>query len=62
MTCDLRDWFVIVCLTMLVFAATVYLFLHPSDVNFGTWGAILGTGLGGYHWLVLWDSKRPDAT
>ncbi len=62
MSIDIRDAFVIAFLTALMCAATFYLFRHPSDVNFATWGTILGTGLGGYHWMVFLDSKRPDAT
>jgi hypothetical protein len=58
---EARDWFVIAYLSALMGAATRYLFIHPSDMNFATWGTILGTGLGGYHWMVFIDSKRPDA-
>lgn len=42
-------------------AATVYLFLHPSNTAFGTWGTILTTVGGIFHWLTVKDSKQPDA-
>lgn len=58
---DLRDYFVLAVLTNLVGAATVYLFIHPSDIAFGTWGTILATTVSGFHWMVIRDSKEKDA-
>jgi hypothetical protein len=48
--------------TMLVIAATVYLFIHPSESTFLTWGGIVGTITSVYHWLVVHDSKVQDAS
>lgn len=56
-----RDWFVLVLLGGIAIAATVFLFLHPSEANFGIWAGALGTLATAFHWLVYLDSKRPDA-
>lgn len=58
---DTRDWFVLGTVTCAWVASTVYLFIHPSEGAFATWGALAGTMTGAYHYLVLLDSKRPDA-
>lgn len=58
---DLRDWFVMGVVTFAWFAGTAYVFIHPDDVNFVTWAGLTATMGGVYHWLVLQDSKRPDA-
>jgi hypothetical protein len=42
-------------------AATVYLFKHPSDISFGTWGTICGTMLCAYKWIDMRDDKEKDA-
>jgi hypothetical protein len=61
MKCDLRDWLVILLVSLAWIAATAYMFKHPSDLNFATWCGLAVTLTGAYHWLVIWDSKRPDA-
>jgi hypothetical protein len=58
---NIRDWFVLVLVALLWIAATIYLFIHPSEADFATWGAICGTMTGAYRWLDLKDSKVPDA-
>jgi hypothetical protein len=58
---EVRDWFVMAVLTVTMLASGVYLFKHPSDTNFGAWLVFIGSMGGIYHWLVLIDSKRPDA-
>jgi hypothetical protein len=58
---EVRDWFVMVLLAAATVASGVYLFKHASDINFGAWLTFLGSMGGIYHWLVLIDSKRPDA-
>lgn len=50
-----------VLLAVLGGAATTFLFLHPSVENFVTWGSVMVTLTGAYHWLVYMDSKHPDA-
>jgi hypothetical protein len=61
MKCDLRDWVVILLVSAAWAAATTYLFKHPSDGNFVTWCGLALTITTAYHWLVYFDSKRPDA-
>lgn len=58
---DCRDWFVMALFANLGIAATVYLFMHPSDMAFATWGGILSTNAGVFHWLTVKDAKVPDA-
>jgi len=58
---EIRDWFVMVLLAAVAIASGVYIFKHPSDGNYITWCTLIGTLGGIYHWLVLIDSKRPDA-
>ena len=47
--------------TAVLGAGTVYLFIHPGDIAFGTWGGIVTTITGVYHWLNIRDSKEKDA-
>lgn len=42
-------------------SATAYLFLHPTDGNFVTWGTITGATLTGLHWLTVKYDKDNDA-
>jgi hypothetical protein len=41
-------------------ASTVYLFRHPSDMNFATWATLCGTMTGFYHYMTQRDDKTPD--
>lgn len=58
---DFRDWFVMLHVNAALIAATVFVFCHPDSVNFVTWGTVLVTVVGVYHWLVIRDSKEKDA-
>lgn len=58
---DCRDWFVMVFVANLATAATVYLFMHPSNAAFGIWGTALTTIGGIFHWLTVRDAKTPDS-
>jgi hypothetical protein len=42
-------------------AATIFLFMYPSSVNFATWGSFEAVLFGAYHWLCVSDDKRMDA-
>jgi hypothetical protein len=58
---DLRDWFIILLHAGMWTAGTVFIFKHPSEVNFATWGTLGATMTGAYHWMVIRDSKQKDA-
>ena len=58
---EVRDWFVMLVMTGMVAAATVYLYLHPGVDSFGIWAGMVTTFGGIYHWIVYLDAKRPDA-
>lgn len=45
---------------MWIFAG-IYLWIHPSDLNFATWGGICGTLTCVYHWLNIKDDKQKDS-
>jgi hypothetical protein len=57
---DIRDYFVLASLGAMLIAASVYLFKHPSDINYAAWGAVCGTLVSAYHWLAIGDDKRKD--
>ena len=54
------DIFVMVIVSAAWIASTVYIFLHASDVNFATWCGMSATMGGIYHWLTVYDDKKPD--
>ncbi len=58
---DVRDWFLVVLHAVIWVAGTVFIFKHPSEVNFGVWGTLAATMTGAYHYLVIRDSKQADA-
>ncbi len=58
---QLRDWLVMGFVTAAWIVSTVFLCMHPTGTNFATWSALAATMTGAYHWLVLLDTKRPDA-
>ena len=60
MKLDIRDWFVLASLCTILIAASIYLFKHPSDVNYAAWGAVCGTLISAYHWLTIRDDKEDD--
>jgi hypothetical protein len=58
---DYRDYFVLGVVSVGWLAATVFLFLYPSSVNFATWAGLVATIGGIYHYLCVSDDKRVDA-
>ena len=58
---NVRDWFVLGCITAAWIASTVYLYVHPSGGSFATWAGLAATMIGGYRWIDLKDSKEADA-
>jgi hypothetical protein len=59
---DIRDWFVLGCISFVGLAATVFLFVHPSPTNFATFAGLQVTLMSAYHWMVVRDSKEKDAS
>lgn len=59
---DARDWFILFHVNAAGFAATVFVFLHPDPIIFGTWAALVGTIIGFYQWQTIRDQKMKDAT
>ena len=59
---DARDWFVMGLVAVAWTAATVFLFLHHSDMNFVTWAGVCTTMTGVYHWITVRDQKVSDAS
>jgi hypothetical protein len=58
---EARDLFVMLLVSAMWVAGTVYLFIHASDMNFATWMGGSGTMTGFYHWTMMKDQKVPDA-
>lgn len=58
---DCGDWIVVTFLFAFAATGAVYMFKHPSDVNFAAWLAILATAGGIFHWLRVKDQKVADA-
>lgn len=58
---DFRDDAVMALVTAAWIAATVFIFLYHTEVNFATWATFSATICGVYHWLTISDDKRPDA-
>ena len=58
---DYRDTFVLMMVSGGWVAATVFLFLYPTQMNFATWAALVATVGGIYHYLCVSDDKREDA-
>lgn len=56
------DKFIIAKVSVMWTAATVYLFMHATEVNFATWATFGATVAGVYHWLTIKDDKTADAT
>ena len=57
---DCRDTFVMGAVTAAWAASTVWVFLHPSEGAFATWAGLASVMIGAYHFLVVFDDKRPD--
>ena len=58
---DCGDWIVVVFLFAFAITGAVYMFKHPSDLNFGVWTGLLTIAGGIFHWIRVRDSKVPDA-
>ena len=58
---DIRDHIVMVIVTVVLAFGTVFLVKHPTDGNFLTWAGLVATVTGLYHFLCVFDDKRPDA-
>ena len=59
---ELKDWFVVILVAAVWIAATIFVFLHPDSVNFATWATVTSVMTGFYHYMMVRDSKVPDAT
>ena len=57
---DVRDWYVMLHMGGMLSASTWFVFLHPQ--YFPTWSMFVGTVGGVFHWLIIHDSKVPDAS
>jgi hypothetical protein len=58
---DWRDHAIAIALVAVLTIATVYLFKFHSDMTFGGWVTLVGTLVPLFHWLSIFDDKRPDA-
>lgn len=58
---DCGDWIVVIFLFAFAATGAVYMFKHPSDVNFAAWLGILGVAGGVFHWIRVKDQKVADA-
>jgi hypothetical protein len=59
---DLRDWVIIIAVSSILIAATVYLFMYPGSGTFGIWAGVASTVVTGYHLINTHDAKVPDAS
>lgn len=53
---DLRDWLVGGLVPGMWTFASVYLWQHPTDINFATWATASATMIGAYHYLNIKDT------
>lgn len=60
MNWDLDDWFVAALVTTAWIFSAVFLWRHPSDLNFATFATLSGTLVGVYHFLSVKDDKSED--
>jgi hypothetical protein len=56
-----RDLVAMAAVILTSAASWVYLFIHPSDTNFGICVGGCGAVYAAYHWICIKDSKVPDA-
>lgn len=61
MKCDLKDYFVMALITCGWGVSSVFLWIHPTDMNFATWGTFSAVVIAAYRWIDYKDSKVPDA-
>jgi hypothetical protein len=57
---QLTDYVVMGLVTAIGTAGTVYIFVHPSEAAFGIWAGVVSTVTAAYHWITVYDDKRPD--
>lgn len=58
---DCGDWIVVVFLFAFAASGAVYLFKHPSDMNFAAWLGLMTVAGGIFHGLRVHDQKVGDA-
>ena len=58
---DVRDWFIMGCITAFSSALLAWVFVHPDTAGFAAVCGALPAMVGLYHWFTLRDSKTPDA-
>jgi hypothetical protein len=58
---DWRDIVILIRVDAILTVGTIYLFKHADPLVFGSWATFATTMAGLYHWLVVRDSKQPDA-
>lgn len=58
---ELKDWFVVLLVAAAWTAATAFIFMHPDTANFVTWATVTSAMTGFYHFMMVRDSKIPDA-
>ncbi len=62
---DARDWFVMILVAVIWLACTVFIFRFGARDNavalLGAYGTICTILAGVFHWLLVKDSKVPDA-
>lgn len=57
---DRGDYIVIAFIFSFSITGAVYLFRHPSDMNFAAWLGVLTVAGGIFHWLRVKDQKQAD--
>lgn len=58
---DLRDWYIMVHISIFGLGILAYVFVNPSPTAFATACGTLTTVIGMYHWFTIRDDKTPDA-
>lgn len=57
---DLDDWIIMALVVAILVAGTIYIFIHDSDMVFGSWCGLVVTVTGVFHWLRIRDDKETD--
>lgn len=58
---DWRDHAIAIAVVSVMLIASVYLFKYHSDMAFGAWVTLVGTLIPLFHYLSIFDDKRPDS-
>lgn len=58
---DVRDWYIMVHISIFGLGILGYSFAHPNSAVFATACGTLTTVIGMYHWFTIRDDKTPDA-